>query len=396
MKKIQKNIFFKVLISLFFAYLLWAVAVTESDPTSTNKYTNITINYTGLSDTFVIENQLETVDIKVYGRTAQLNKVKKADFTATVDLSGITSEGVYTFEVVISGVPDTLTLSDISTKYVTVTVSKLNSAMKTFTIDIQGSLPEGYYVLDHSSSTDMVTLYGSSNALSEVAWVKGEVNVNANKYDFESLVTLYAYDENGNILKNVTVSPNEVSVSTLIGTTKTVDIEILSTGTCATGYELSSLSSDTTQVKISGPVSAINQITKVSTVPVNIEGASASFNTTTLFDLPSGVTASPSSVTVNVQLKVGNITKTLTYTSLQVRNQPSNLTCDLSSFSNLTITVIGAKDIIDALTASDITAYIDLSGLNAGTHTVSINYSKPDNVTITSSSSDTVSVTLTE
>ncbi len=86
----------------------------------------------------------------------------------------------------------------------------------------------------------------------------------------------------------------------------------------------------------------------------------------------------------------------MTYTSLQVRNQPANLTCDLSSFSGLTITVVGAKDVIDALEASDITVYIDLSGLTAGTHTVSINYIKPDDVSITSSSADMVTVTLTE
>jgi YbbR domain-containing protein len=396
MKKIRKNKFFKAVISLFFAYLLWAVAVSESDPTSTNKYTNIVINYTGLNDSYVIENQIETVDVKLYGRIAQLNKVKKSDITATVDLSAINSEGVYTFEVVISGISDAITVSDISTKYVTLTVSKLESTTKTFTIDVKGNLPDGYYVLDHSADTDTVTLYGSASMLEKVASVKGEVNVSSNKYDFESLVTLYAYDENGNVLNNVTVAPSEVSVSTLIGTSKDVDVEILTSGTCAEGYELLSATSDTTQVKISGPVSAINQITNISTVPIDLTGVSSSFTAVALIDTPSGVTASPASVTVTVNIKSGDISKSLTYTSLQVRNQPSNLTCDLSSFSSLTITVVGAKDVIDALEASDITVYIDLSGLTAGTHTVSINYIKPDDVSITSSSADTVTVTLTE
>jgi YbbR domain-containing protein len=190
MKKIRKNKFFKAVISLFFAYLLWAVAVSESDPTSTNKYTNIIINYTGLNDSYVIENQIETVDIQLYGRIAQLNKVKKSDITATVDLSAINSEGVYTFEVVISRVSDTITVSDISTRYVTVTISKLESAIKPFTIDIMGKLPDGYYVLDHSADTDTVTVYGSAAMLEKVASVKGEVNVSSNKYDFESLVSL--------------------------------------------------------------------------------------------------------------------------------------------------------------------------------------------------------------
>ncbi len=396
MKKIQKNKFFKAAISLFFAYLLWAVAVSDGDPTSTNKYTNVTVRYTGLSDAYVIENQIETVDVKLYGRTAQLNKVKKSDITATVDLSAITSEGAYTLEVIISGVPDTITVSDISTRYITLTVSRVESAAKTFTISINGTLPDGYYVLDHASNTDTVTVYGSAAMLEKVALVKGTVNVNANKYDFESLVSLYAYDENGNILNNVAVSPGEVSVSTLIGTTKTVDVEILTTGVCAEGYELSSASSDTNQIKISGPVSAVSAITKVSTVPIDITGASSSFPAVAFFTLPSGVTASPASITVNVSLKVGNISKTLNYTSLQVRNQPPNLTCDLSSFTGLTITVVGTKDVIDALQTSDITAYIDLSGLAAGTHTVHINYVKPDNVSIASSSADTVTVTLTD
>ena len=86
----------------------------------------------------------------------------------------------------------------------------------------------------------------------------------------------------------------------------------------------------------------------------------------------------------------------MTYTSLQVRNLPANLTCDLSAFSSLTISVTGSKEIIDSLSNSDIIAYINLSNLSAGTHTVDIQYSIPDGVTILTSSLNTVTVRLSE
>ena len=47
-KKIPKNKFITALISLIFAYLLWAVANTSgADPTTTRNYNSIAINYVG-------------------------------------------------------------------------------------------------------------------------------------------------------------------------------------------------------------------------------------------------------------------------------------------------------------------------------------------------------------
>ncbi len=396
-KKIPKNKFITALISLIFAYLLWAVANTSgADPTTTRNYNSIAINYVGLADNLTIENKIDTVDIKLYGRTAQLNQVNKNNIIATVDLSQITAPGTYTFEVVITGLSDSVSISDISPKYLTLTLSELSTKQMNFNIDITGNLPSGYYVLDHSANTDTVVVSGPQQALSSVESVRGEINLSSNRYDFESLVNLYAFDSEGNVVEGVNISPNQIQVSTLVGMTKTVGINIVTSGSCPEGYELVSTSANISSIEISGPVSIVNNLTSVSTSPINLNSVTQSQTVQANLVLDGGVSASTDSISVYIEIRTGNATKEMTYTSLQVRNLPANLTCDLSAFSSLTISVTGSKEIIDSLSNSDIIAYINLSNLSAGTHTVDIQYSIPDGVTILTSSLNTVTVRLSE
>ena len=396
-KKIPKNKFITALISLIFAYLLWAVANTSgADPTTTRNYNSIAINYVGLADNLTIENKIDTVDIKLYGRTAQLNQVNKNNIIATVDLSQITAPGTYTFEVVITGLSDSVSISDISPQYLTLTLSELSTKQMNFNIDITGNLPSGYYVLDHSANTDTVVVSGPQQALSSVESVRGEINLSSNRYDFESLVNLYAFDSEGNVVEGVNISPNQIQVSTLVGMTKTVGINIVTSGSCPEGYELVSTSANISSIEISGPVSIVNNLTSVSTSPINLNSVTQSQTVQANLVLDGGVSASTDSISVYIEIRTGNATKKMTYTSLQVRNLPANLTCDLSAFSSLTISVTGSKEIIDSLSNSDIIAYINLSNLSAGTHTVDIQYSIPDGVTILTSSLNTVTVRLSE
>ena len=55
-----------------------------------------------------------------------------------------------------------------------------------------------------------------------------------------------------------------------------------------------------------------------------------------------------------------------------MENTPANLKATATSQATISVQVIGVQSVIDSITASDIKAYIDLSGYTAGNHTVPV------------------------
>jgi YbbR domain-containing protein len=126
MKKMSKDNLLRAGVSLILSLLLWVYAVSDSNPMSTQSYSSIAIQYIGQdglsANHLMLQSQITSVNITLYGRSQQLSKVKSSALYATADLSGITEEGTYTLQLQLNGIPGNITLSGISSEYITVDV----------------------------------------------------------------------------------------------------------------------------------------------------------------------------------------------------------------------------------------------------------------------------------
>lgn len=393
-KNLPKDKIIRAVISLVLAIFLWLTATANTNPTKTMKISNLDITYTNLSETLVIDNPENKVDIKLTGLSSQMNKVSKSDIRAYVDLSNISKSGEYTLEVKISGLPDGVSVSEISSKYLLLKLGNYVSAQADFEIEAIGTLPSSNVLLYLDYDNIDISYTASDNLTQNGISIKGYIDISSKTSSFTKDVYLKAYDQSGNELDYVSIEPSSVEVSAVIGIQKPVSINPILEGECALGYNVLSTTLSKNEVVIAGSAEVINEITSIETLPISIEGKTESFDTDIEFALPEGVHLYDNSeFKAHVQIEK-NSTKEFTYSNIQIRNLGQNLTCTFNDFESLSIQLIGQENGLEEISQDDITVYIDLADLSEGDHDVKIQYDMPSNVTISSESQKTVSITL--
>ena len=398
MKKMSTDNLLRMLASLILGMLLWVYAVSDSNPMTTQNYSALEIHYTGQdslsSNHLMLQSQTSSINVTLYGRSQQLGKIKSANLYAFADLSGITQEGTYTVLVQINGVPNNVSISGISPEYITIDVLPIYEKTFDFSLDNSGSAANGYAMTNYTTNVNEVTVTGNQDEVDRIAKIAGQFSLDGHNSDFTATSVLKAYASDGTIISGITISPSSIEVAVSIDATKTVDLNVITSGECPKGYYLKSAAAAQSQVTIAGDSALLKNITSVSTQSVSLNGQNASFSKNIAIELPDGISViGGNTVTVNIDIEA-YYQSTFTYDSIQIRNIPSGLSCDLSSFSKLSITLQGNKDVLDSIKADDITVFIDLAGLTKGTHSVTIQYTVPNGVTVKTISMKQVSVVL--
>ena len=393
-KDFPKDKIFRATASLILAIFLWMMANANMDPTRTIRYSNIPVEYTNLNSELIVDNPVNSVNIKVEGASSKINKISKNNIKASIDLSNITKAGEYTLEVKIHGVPDDVSISEISSKYILVKIGNYTDAESDFVIESTGKTASGYVLLDTYHDDVSVSMSGSDNITKKVHQIKGIIDVSDKSGSYTENVKLNAYDASGELLKDIKITPESINVNVIISQLKSVPVNPVTTGECNEGYNISSISLSSNEVTIAASDEILASISSIDTNPIDITGRDSSFDTEISFNLPEGVSLySTQNYTAHVQIESIS-SRTFTYTNIQIHNLKPNHVCTFNNFSELSITIIGQENILNKISENDIAAYVDLTDLGAGEHEVNIQYTLPNGVTVSSTSQNKVSVNI--
>ena len=234
-------------------------------------------------------------------------------------------------------------------------------------------------------STDKIVIKGSENQLKRVVAVKALADLNnipeqaAGTYTLSD-VPLKAYDVNGEVV-DVEIVPSTINIDvTLASPSKEVPIKIIPKGEVASSYSISSLSSSETKVIAYGNSEALANLNYV---PVYIDVNGLKENKTYKVEIEKPVGIKSLSVNnVTVSLSLGSVsTKKIDGVSIEPVNLGSGYTVQgmNESATRVSVTLRGDQNVINGITADDITAYIDLDGLTEGEHDVEVKVEGTDN-----------------
>ena len=186
---------------------------------------------------------------------------------------------------------------------------------------------------------------------------------------------------------NVSVKIEQTQFSRVLVISPTV------VGTPAAGYDIVSLFADPPVITVFGPQSFVGETATVRTQPLDITDATEDVVLTVSLDLPTGVSVSGgTSVTVTVEIEPAQGRRTLGVTAVIV-----GLDADLSVSGPLPlveVVLLGELPYLQGIRPNDITATINLTGLEEGTHTVSVSVSIPPEASVASVSPEEVEITL--
>ncbi|GEM_PF-6940972 len=268
-KNKKKNKLLFAALSLVIAIMLWMVALNEQNPTVNRSISNISVNIAAQStlaakNLVILEDNIK-VSIKIKGAVFTVGTVKASDIKASIDVSGINTEGVYELPVSISGLPSGAELNSANSIKVTLTVDKLVSVNIPVSINTTGALEGGISVFSIKSSLASVKVTGAETVINTINNVSASVNLNNITADTTVTESLTAYTQSGEVVDNIRFSKNTTDIEILTGYLKNVELKISVQGKPASGYAVSGLKAEPNKVNV---ITRNNNLTSISVVVV--------------------------------------------------------------------------------------------------------------------------------
>ncbi|GIO24780.1 YbbR-like domain-containing protein [Oceanobacillus sp. J11TS1] len=390
-----KSKWFVRILSLAFAVTLYAFVSVSETPNSDATFSRGTSQTESLDDVpvdiridrdkYVVSDVPEGVQVSLKGTPGSVTPLLlQRNFDVYVDLEDL-EEGTHVVELQHNIASDVEVF--IEPKTIEVTIEERASQEFAVTADFinQDLMADGYEVVSYSIEPEVVTIMSSRSVIESIGAVKVYVNLdNVDGSINNRELPVNVYDLQGNEL-DVGLDPESIQVSVEVDKSKkTVPLSVETTGELDEDLELGSVSANEEEVEIYSQSDVLDDISEVTTEPLDLSEIEESGTVEVPLDLPENVQA-PDTEDVEVSIEVEG-TKVIEDVSLEEEGLADGLEVSYTE-PTFNVELAGDTSVINDLTAKDIRAILDLSGLETGNHKVpiTIEVSGSDEVTATSS-----------
>lgn len=397
-EKVFRNFSLKILSALC-AIILWTVIVNIYDPTTGVTISNVSVQLINTESLTDMDYTYEVVDgskISVYisGPKSVITDIKASDIVATADLSEITAFADYV-DIDVKVVKDgrTLTNVEVTPRTTAVRLNIENRVIQQFDIgmEVNGTEAEGYVVTRQSVSPSSIKITGSSTAISKIAQVKAICDINGAQGDVQSIVPVVLYDTDGNVIDDpkLELSKSEVEYSASVKMSKTVPVKYSISGQPEDGYVVQKTECSKEQIVIAGEEKELEKIAEVTIPPealnVNNLSSDKTFRIWIADYLPSDIyVVSESVIVVTVTISDVNSREfVINASNIAMNGLASGLKAQITNQKTFSVRITGADNAIASVKASDIKAFINVTGLAEGTHTLSVQFQLPEGCSLT-------------
>ena len=382
------------LLALVLAVILWAALITQ-DPTLTREkvFTDVPLSVNGAdvmkrSGYVVVSDMssLPTVTLRANVPQLQYNDAAASAYNARVDLTRIREAGIQTVKLSVNNSAMYGSVIDIYPDTVEIEVQEYITRYRIpVSLVTTGTLPRGYYAASATLDPPLVAVSGPRSLVESVYRAEATLDLSAlPRRDgvIRSAVPFKLYTSSGaeidaSLLEvtSESVLLDSVIVEQTLYPTRELNVESLGLvrGTPADGYEVRSVTVTPASITAAGRaenLSLLDDLYADTTVDVN--GVNASFTCQVKVRKPSELTwLSTDSVTVAVEIAPIQTEKTFSDLSVSLRNTPAGMSAKAAP-TRASITITGEKNWLNTLRSASINLFCDLTGLEAGTHSVPV------------------------
>ena len=370
---------FLITVSALAAVVCWS-ALVASDGTLTRQKTfaNVAVTVTGEAALksrgyIVMDDILEkvpAVKMTVEVTQANYNRVSGTAYNPHFDLSQITGEGENELSVTYYSSQLYGPVVSCEPTSITVNVERYITRRVPVVLEMTGTIPEGLYLDSYKTDPTTLSVSGPQSALSE------------RRMTDRSALNIELQDSQGNAvvsdkleITNQSVITNSVVVETELVPMKNVPLEAQSfvTGEPAEGYELTAIELAEETVPVAARQELLDAIDALTTdSPLNIGGATADVTGYVRLKKLTGVENTlPTEIGVTARIREKQTECTLRRLPIQTDGLADHLTASLSTAS-ATAQLTGGYTFINALDASSVHLFVDVSGLEEGVYTLPV------------------------
>ena len=353
----------QIVLAALITLALWGYMEFYDSPKAELVLKDIPVEFTN-EDTILAENGLmllsgydTTVDLTLEGKRKVLMQIEPSEVRIVADTSGISAAGVQTLNYTYI-LPNGISPSDVSVKSrsiynITVTVGTLYSKTVPIEVDVKGQAADGYFTGDITIDPQTLTLRAEREDMLNVHHAKVTVNLaGATSTLIETLeYTLYDANDVPVHNDNIRASTKLIQVTVPVRTTKTVPLDVELVGT----ELMKSVNVDIKPnvITLVGEGSTLDTISKVTLDRIYVEDLVPGLNGpfTYTIKLPAGVTTTDGTSEATVTVAIDGTTEGVA----------DGLKAEVHD--SLVVTLWGDEDEIQKVTAADIRARVDLSGI---------------------------------
>lgn len=381
-KKLFQNNYFLLVLALIVSFGIWVYMSMNSVNDTNVTISNLPIQ-TELSDSAkdlglqVFSGDTTTASVTLSGNRTMLGQITESDLIVTASASSVSTTGNYTL-------PVSATKANPSSNFqiVSNTPSSINVVVDYFkegTFSIQDGLEynvkNGYY-----GSTSMpykeLKISGPQSEVMKIKKVVAKGTIEGELTEEKEVVAqIVLYDENNNELpqKLLTLSFTTMAVKVEVMPEKTVPLKPVFINK-PSGLDITEdmITINPSSILLAGPKDVIDNVKAVNIEAIDfstLKNDVAKFDALS-FDVLDSCKNISDNNTVSVTLDLSSMSvKQFDVETFLVEGLPSKYKSEVTSKS-VTVTVVGPKSEIDALTADKITAVIDTTDANGKTGSV--------------------------
>ncbi|WP_026487417.1 CdaR family protein [Caldanaerobius polysaccharolyticus] len=382
--------------SVIIAFFLWMYVTSTENPIITYELSNIPVNVKNeniiqQAGLVVLDKKEERVDVKVKGRRNDIIALNSSSIIAQLDMSEFKGRGWNNFPVNIIGLPGSIQIVSVQPSSIRMYLDTLVKQQAKVSIRVTGIPREGYINTDPIVRPDEVYVKGPQSLVKNIESATAQVNI-SNKRDTLNLsLPVFLIDKNGKEVKNVEYNPKIVDVTVPIYKKKDVPINVNFTKGLPDDLRLVDYSVDPPYITIAARDDILNRVNNLNTMPLDISKYTKSAKVQVRLDVPEGVILVNESNKVTVNMNIQKI-MTKDYVKKGIIVRSSDDAKGSVTTPEVRLTLKGTEGDLNSIKDSDITVYVDITGLMSGKHKVPIKVEVPQNIQVLSISPDKADV----
>ncbi|MDD3336193.1 MAG: CdaR family protein [Eubacteriales bacterium] len=382
--------------SLFLAICLWAGLITQ-DPTLTRErvFYDVPLSVSG-SDTLIrngmivlsgLEDEALYVRLRADVPQRTYSTALASNYNPRIDLSRISETGEQTLRILSTSSTTYGTVTSISPETIDVVVDEYVTNYRVpVSLNITGSYPAGYYGASPLIDPSSVAVSGPKTIVDQIANLYVDFDLSrltAQEGMVRTALPMRFTDKDGNEINSkmlevtsANVVLRTITVEQRLYPTKTLAVSnlALTTGTPAAGYEVKSVATTPNVLLAAGDHAALEIMeTLFADTAVDVTDRSESFVTPITIRKPVSLYYL-SETTITLQVEIGPVIDTKTFDKLKVSisGTSASLRASRAEDTRVAVTLTGPQNTLEALSSSDLSVYVDASGLKAGDYALPV------------------------
>ena len=376
-----KNLALKI-VSLLFAMLIWGYVMVEVNPKRVKTITDVPISFSGessLHDRGLAvrgdrDDILRNVTVRVKVQLTDYTGLDASDISASVSLRPVNKADTYKLKI--DATSSLGTVENVSPSEITIEVDELATMLVPIDVEYSGELPEGYWKSEPTLASQSIKVSGPRDDVSTISKAICTIDLEDRTISYNEAILLKYVDKNGDEIDTALFLDTLPSVVVKMDVMRIVELPInaadavFGADALPANYEVYDVVATPPTVRVVGSENALSGLTGIKIENIDVSGSTSSVQQNVVITAPEGTTLlDDPNITVYVGIREKQDSAQFKGVPIETKGLGKKLTAELSA-AECEVNITGRTSLMKLLQRKDVSVYVDLTGLTAGTYKI--------------------------